>query len=79
MNNNSKKLYVIGFALIIAIIGVVFSYLFSAYNRTEAKVNGYQTQVEEVKASVGDMSTDIGVIKNDLSWIKSALGKIISE
>ena len=78
MNNNKSKLYVIGFGIFITIIGVVFAYLFSAFNRTEAKVNGYQLQVEEIKACVNEMKTDIGVIKNDLGWIKSAINKSLN-
>jgi len=75
MENNGKKYYIIAFGLIITIIGIVFIYLFSAYNRTEAKVSEYQSQVQEVKDSIGDLKTDMAIIKADLVWIKLELSK----
>ena len=71
---NGKSIrWIIG--TLIVIVGVVFTYLFNAYNRTEASVDGYRIQVDEIKAYVSDLKTDIGSIKTDIGWIKEALKK----
>lgn len=73
--NNGKKMYIIAFSVIVIIIGVVFTWLFNAFGRTETKVSEYQAQMEEVRACVNNMQVDIGTIKESLIWIKDALNK----
>lgn len=73
MNDNNGKYYKWAFGIIIVIIGVVFAYLFSAFNRTDAKVAEYQSKIEQYQASMSDLKTDIATIKIDLVWIKTAL------
>ena len=71
--NNGKRIYIIAFSLIVVISGILFGYLFNAYNRTEAKVNDYQAKVEEYQENFSDLRTDIATIKADLVWVKMTL------
>lgn len=71
-NDNKIKTWAV-ILIMFAIFSMVVGFLFNSIAGLSAKVNGYQSKVENYQEALTIIHTKLGKLETDITWIKEFL------